>query len=94
MQTAAIDTRSDINDIGGKQLLRAKYIGEGSYRLHEWLVYGNDLDTCGAIVERKDGQYAAFQRGNFLGADRTIRRAIARCLSADDLATFIGTKAA
>lgn len=85
-----IAATADVYDNRGKKLLRAKYIGtDGGKNAPTWLVYGDDLDTCGAIVEVETGRFQANQHGVILGCDFTIRRAIARCLTARELRSFV-----
>lgn len=66
----------DIHDKYGKKLLRAKEIPGD-----KWLVYGDDLDTCGAISLDHNGVYNAHRHGKRVGARILIRDAISLLLS-------------
>lgn len=66
----------DIRDKYGRKLVRAREI-DGN----RWLVYGDDLDTCGAITTDHSGIFNARVRGKCIGKRVILRDAIALLLS-------------
>jgi len=85
----------DIHDFPKPPALRAKYIGTANGP-HSWLVYGNDLDTCGAItitqVRTKGTMFRAHRRGRYIGCRKHIEDAILLVLDTADVDTFLGKR--
>jgi hypothetical protein len=71
----------DEKDIGGRQLVRARYLVPDKHNREEsWLVYDNAGDTCGAITPTPNGRlFGAFAHGKLLATHKTVREAVA-CL--------------
>lgn len=76
---------NDIKDKGGDQLVRARALGAG-----QWLVYGDDGDSVGAVTKTKTG-YQAHTMGREWGKRQvTVQDAICLLLSPAECKTFRG----
>lgn len=71
----------DERDLGGRQLVRARYIAPDKHNRDEaWLVLDNAGDSVGAVTPTPVGRlFGAFAHGKLMATHKTVREAIA-CL--------------